>query len=484
MRGERGQAVENAPPRRKKWIWWLLGALGAAVLLCAVLDLLGSAGSSARYDTAESVLADFDGSLGSFVIEPTGEITARFDREDLYYIASRYGLLEQLRGGIRQRAGRADVGFRITDGKLFVYSRHRALGFLPVSFRAEMALRLETETDELVLRAENVRLGGHIRLSRRLWPSLLKEEIRLPLAGVSRGITGAALEGEALTVRLEGLPRLFSRELYADEELLTAMELLRSETPEANDTLTFVSSLSGAEIPGDRALEYVLSAVDPSDAMCRLLSFCTAGSVVSFWDGADPLLREVLGGELRRGAVSCREALEGKLAAEQNKYEKLLTVVRETCKSLSLVIDENVFLNAATGEPLDPGAVSRLSATATDCRIVFLYSSSGTGGISTDDMPPLSQIPRKGRRVMEMLDPEMAYDLGVALTSEGEVPVLLYRRDDGAFVMRQLDETTYVDLLVSRSNPILDVDALPAPGREILRSAGEGWTDCVIWLLP
>ena len=473
----------NAPPRRKKWIWWLLGVLGAAVLLFAALWLLGSAGSSARYDSAENILADYDGVLGTYVIEPDGAITVRLDREDLYYIASRYGLLEPIREGIRARAGKADVGFRISDGKITVYSRTRLLGFLPVSFRGDMEMHLEKETDELVLRAEKVRLGGHINLPRRLWPALMEAETRLPLESVTREIVDVTPEGEALLVRLEGLPRLFTRSLKADRDLLSAITLFRSERLEENPVLAFVDSLPGEDIPMGDALERVLSDAEPRAAFSRLMGCCTMSSVMDFWDNADPLTKEVLGRELRQGAVSYRETLEGDLTAEQSKYEKLLTVVRESYKSLSLLIDENVFVNAATGEAVDPGAISKLSATATDCRIVFLYSSSGAAGLSTEDMPPLSEIPRTGKNVMESLDPEAAYDLGVALTSEGDVPVLLYRRADGAFMVRELDETVYVDLLVSRSNPILDVDTLTAPGRELLRTAGEGWTDCVIWLL-
>jgi len=475
--------VDNAPPRRKKWIWWLLGVLFAAALLFAALYLLGSGGASARYDTAESVLADYDGVPGAYVIEPDGAITVRLDRQDLYYIASRYGLLEPIRAGIRERTGRADTGFRISDGRITVYTRSRLLGFLPVSFRADMDMRLEKGPDQLVLWAERVRLGGHVNLPRRLWPALLEEEIRLPLESVSREIIGVAAEGEALMVRLEGLPRLFTRNLYADRDLLAAIALFRSENIEENTVLSVVASLPGTEIPMGDALSRVLSAGDPNAAFSRLLSCCTAGSVVDFWDGADPLTREVLGQGLRRQAVAFREALEGNLTAEQSKYEKLLTSVRESYKSLSLIIDENAFINTATGEAVDPGALSRLSATATDCRIVFLYSSSGGGELSTGDMPPLTEIPRTGKQVMQELSEETPYDLGVALTSEGDTPVLLYRRADGAFVMRQIDDTVYVELLVSRSNPILDIDALPTPGREILRAAGEGWTDCVIWLL-
>ena len=148
-------------------------------------------------------------------------------------------------------------------------------------------------------------------------------------------------------------------------------------------------------------------------------------------------------------------------------------------KSGSLFIAETCFINA--GKPLDPGSLTSLSATATDCRVVFLRAETHPERIGAYEMPCVDNVKRSGRRVMQgLLIPGETYDLGVVLSSEGGKPLLLHTRSDGSFVLREIDEALYVSALVERSNPIVNADELPEPVRELPRPSGEGWTGAVI----
>ena len=63
-----------------------------------------------------------------------------------------------------------------------------------------------------------------------------------------------------------------------------------------------------------------------------------------------------------------------------------------------------------------------------------------------------------------------------SIRKAGGVPLLICRRADDTFVLRELDEAQFVSLLVERSNPVLDMATPPAPGKGIERPAGEGWS--------
>ena len=466
---------------RKKWIWWVVVPLALLALGAAALYLLGSGGASARYDASESVLADYDASgYGAFTLAPDGTAQLRLDREDLYWAAERYGLLDAIRQGIAERCGKASLGFRLTEGKVIVYLRSKALGILPLSYTAEIAPELSPD-GALALRPVSVSLGRRIPLSRRVWPALFENDISVPLGEMARGVRSLHTEGDELVVELEGLSRVFSVELTADEGLLTAVRFFLPAEGGENSLPALLAGLPEAAVSTELAMGWALSAEDPRAAATELLSYCTAASAEPLLENADPLTRDVLCRPLIRAAGELRDEMDERLAAEQSRYEKLLTAVREMYKSAALAIGENGFYNAATGESVDAGTLSRLSATATDSRIVFLYTTLNSSEICLEDMPPVTEAPRAEKTAMQdLLDPERVYDLGVVLTTEGGVPALLHRRRDGAFALRELPETVYVSVLVSQSNPVLRFEDLPPCPREAERPCGEGWNGCVI----
>ena len=168
-----------------------------------------------------------------------------------------------------------------------------------------------------------------------------------------------------------------------------------------------------------------------------------------------------------RRSERIREDIDAFLSAEEGKYVKLLTSVRELYKSRALRIEQNGFYVISTNRQFDPFATTELSATATDARVVLLTSGSGAPEVSQADMPVLKNVECRGAKALDGLAPEHAYDVGVVLTTDGGVPALLYRRSGGEIVVRELSAEQYVDILVSGGRPLINVDTLPAPAQEL-----------------
>ena len=164
-------------------------------------------------------------------------------------------------------------------------------------------------------------------------------------------------------------------------------------------------------------------------------------------------------------ASECRQVLQRYVAAQQWKYEKLLTSIREMYKSGALSLGEKGFHITQSGEVFDHTTLtSGLSITPLDSRVVLLSTDrGGAQSIRTTDMPLLGDAPRMNLRSVKTLDTERIYDIGILLTTEGGVMALVHYRNDGAFVLRQLTETVYIELLLCRTNPALCIDDLYVP---------------------
>lgn len=470
--------MENARTKNRKWIILAAAAVLVIALAAAVLLLLGGAGLSARYDDVETILEGCDPALSvSSSVGDDGEILLRFTREDVYWYARKYGLMDRVRWDLT-RAGVSAGGFRIADGELTVYARCRAPGLFPLSYKAVMDVRWE---NGLVLSARNVFLGRRIELPRGRWPSFFQDSFVIGADTLSPLLTDAFLEGDSLVLVHAGLRSAAPDTLPVDRSVLTAVQILGVGLDDPDGILSFLLSLPDDTIPMAEAREVYYAAEDPLSAMARLLSLTDPDILPTLWSGADPFTREMLVAPLLRSASELRSALSAGLSAEQAKYEKILSAIRESYKSGGLSLAETGFVSVSTGQPLDPGALTSLSVTATDCRVVLLRSSFGDGEICTGDMPPVSEISRSGKNVMAgRLDEEAVYDLGVALSTSSGIPLLIYRRGDGALILREIGEAVFVSLLVERSNPVVDVDALPIPARSYLRAAGEGWSGAVL----
>ena len=146
-----------------------------------------------------------------------------------------------------------------------------------------------------------------------------------------------------------------------------------------------------------------------------------------------------------------------------------------------------VLLHGYGALPQNMSVVARWAAKQGYSLLIPYERAHGASGgeYCTRDMPAAGEVTRADKSAMDgLLDPATRYDLGVTLSSEGGVPLLICRRADDTFVLRELDEAQFVSLLVERSNPVLDMAALPAPGEQIERPAGEGWSGAVILTAP
>ncbi len=470
--------MERSPAKRKNWILVLILLLAGIVLVAAVLTLAGGAGLSARYDVAEEVITGYDPSAGAaLTMECDGTLTLRLNRADIYWYAGRYGVLEEVRSRLAA-AGTPDVGFRLSDGQLTVYARCRTLGLLRLSYRAQCDV--SWQDGALVISPRKVWLGRSFSLPRSRWPSIFSGDLHISLEKVTSSVLDAGTEGDALVLRLEGLRAGLTGQLTADRGLLEERRIFGFSDRDS-EAISFMSSLRGEDVPMGEACLLCLDSPDAPAVLTEILACSSPESVPSVWESRDDFVRRIWGKPLSQRAGVLRETMDGELAAEQAKYEKLLFAVREMYKSGALALSENGFVSASSGQSLDPAAITSLSATATDCRVVFLTDLPYSTEITLSDMPCLDDVPRVGKHVMEeLLRPGATYDLGVVLSSEGDVPLLLYRRADGSFVLRELEDRVYVNLLMTPAIPIVSMDELPAPAAELARPAGEGWAGAVI----
>jgi len=475
---------EPQTPDKRRRIWWLILPLAVLALgAVSLIFLVGNSGLAARYDDPEAILSDYDREgYASLTLHNDGSASLRLEKEDLWYLAEEKDLGRELRETVEADETIRRFGFRLHEGKVQLFVSREILGFLPISFRG--ALNAVQEGRELVLRTEQVVLGTRIVLPEQRWPELFQREYRLDLSALdgAEEITDFRVEGSTFVVMLSGIRRLDRAALEPDRSLLTAMDWFGVPNG-AGEMYDRLRSIRGVAIPLDTLTEAVFSSSDAVGELASWMTWCTPASLSSLWEGQSHFTQTHVWAGVVERAVLQQQSLALYLSGEQAKYERVLFALRETYRSGSLRLDETGFYNSA-GEKLDPSAYSRLGLSPTDSRFVFLFSSAGSGEITTEGMPALADVPRLDWRTARLADAKLVPDVGAVLTTRGDIPVLLHRRADGSFALRQLTEETYVSVLVSREIPRLDVDALPAPAEEILRPAGEGWTQAVILPLP
>lgn len=473
---------ERQESKKHSRIWWLILPF-AVIALGAVglVFLLGNSGLAARYDDAEAILSDYDRSgYASLTQHTDGTATLRLEKEDLWYLAENRGLCEGLREAIASDETIRRSGFRLSDGRMQLFISRSVLGFVPVSYRA--TLTGVSDGRDLILHTERVVLGTRIQLPEHRWPELFRSEYRLDLSALDGAseITGSRLEGSSVVVTLSGFQKLGGASLTLDRALLTAMDWfgVPSASQEMYDRLCTMEDVSAETLQNA-----VRASSDAAGELASWMAWCTPASLSALWAGQSHFTQTHIWAPVVERAAQQQQSLALYLSGEQAKYERLLFAFREAYRSGQMRIDGTGFYNAA-GDRVDPSAISRLGLTATDSRFVFLFSSADSGEISTEGMPALADVPRLDWRTARLADAKLVPDVGVVLTTLGDIPVLLHRRADGTFALRQITEETYVSVLVSHEIPRLDVDALSAPAEEFFRPAGEGWTQAVLLPLP
>ena len=460
----------DRPPKQKKprpARLALLALLAAALLAggAALTAGLCARSLSARLDDVDAILADYrQADFRGAALAEDGSVIVRLEKADIYWFASEYGLMDRFRSALAAGESGLEItgyGFRIQDGAVSVVLSGRAGGVLPAAYRA--VLSVESEGTVLRFRVQKVTLGARLTLPVRYWPELLPKEgfsFDFRYAGISDSIRRVYLDGNALVLEADGLLQALPDILRTDTALLDALRTYGAGGQDRRGMLAFLAALDTDRVPLAEAEALALSSGNAQEALTDLFACCTADSLETAVRGCGRFTREFAASLMRQDAAARRAELEKTAAGEQGRYEKLLTAVREMYKAGKLRIGESGFRNAVTGEVFDPSALTAgLSVTSTDSRLVFLYSDAAeAAGIRTADMPPVGRVPRSGDAALQGMDPERVYDLGFLMTTEGGRQVLLYYRQNGTLVLRELTEAAYTDLLLSARNPVVRED--------------------------
>jgi len=263
----------------------------------------------------------------------------------------------------------------------------------------------------------------------------------------------------------DGLRQALSGQLLLDMDVLSALKIYGWDSVDKWGMLDWAIGLGTDKVPMAEAHERILNSGNAVGALAELLSCCTGSSRMEILGGWDRFTLEFAAMVVDQEASECRQVLQRYVAAQQWKYEKLLTSIREMYKSGALSLGEKGFHITQSGEVFDHTTLtSGLSITPLDSRVVLLSTDrGGAQSIRTTDMPLLGDAPRMNLRSVKTLDTERIYDIGILLTTEGGVMALVHYRNDGAFVLRQLTETVYIELLLCRTNPALCIDDLFVP---------------------
>ncbi len=469
-------------PKRK--IWLILVVLLPVLLLAAgvwAIRLYGNASApAAGYDRPEEILAAYDAAaFQGAVLEPDGQLTVRLGKADIYWLSEKYGVLDTVEAQLEELPGMTvtDYGFTIQDGRVTAYLGGRR-NLLPVAYQIDFSVTWEGTA--LSFRPEAVYLGSGTELDASRWPEFLpaEAELQVDLAelGISPALRSARLEGDALVLTAAGLTVEPDADLFLDMGLIDSLRAFGAGQEDSLGILAFLAELPEDTVPMSEALARVLASGDPEGAMADLLAGCTQASAEALGDAADPFTQEMMGLRLEQEAQTRRDALWLLVQGEREKYEKFLTAAREMYKGGLLRICPGGFKNAVTGEVFDLSTLTRtLSAAATDCRLVFLYTEEYLPeSVCTGDMPPLGRQPRSGKDAVRGMDLEQVYDLGILMTTEAGMPVLLHYRQDGTFVVREVTQVTYTTLLMSSETPVLCADELEEPSQRAVISSGVG----------
>lgn len=449
-------------PRARRWLLVIPAAILLLVLLAAFI--IGNSGASAFRDDADAILAEPRGEeLGELSFADDGSAVQRLYKNDLYILADESGMLPKVREQLHERFGDLDIGFRLSDGKLRVCISRRILNLVPVSVQVQTSVLWDGTG--VALHAESVLLGSRTELAPRLWPRSLRDDFRIDLSatGYAQEIADVYLDGSAVVVETVPLSLPDGASLHADTQLFEELRFFGADG-KTQAALELFRRLTAGDVPTEEEL--------PAGNRAELIAWLFA------LEAGDERGDALFSTFFSRRSERIRQDIRAALTEKEDEYVKLLTSVREQYKSGALRIEQDGFFVHATGEAFDPFSASALSATVTDARVVLLTSGSGAPEVTSADVPVLKNVPRRGGKALEGLDPEHAYDIGVVLATDGGVPVLMYRRANGEIVLRELSQEMYVEILVSGGRQHINVDTLPEAAGETV------CTGCVLLPLP
>ena len=448
----------------------IIGALLAAVTAAVILRYVAVEAPSKRYDDVEKILSQYDPeSFRGAAVAADGSLRVELEKNDLYWYASEFGILDRFEQRLEDFAAASGweirrYGFQMEGEQLVLhlYAARR----LPAYFR--VVYDIDCQGTVMNLRPTEVAISGYMELPEERWPTLLpREGFRLDFAelGICHCLRSVSTQGSALVLEGDGFAQAFSGQLLLDMSILNALDVYGWDAVDHWDILSWAAGLGTDKVPMAEAHERIMSSGNAVGALAELLACCTGASRLEVFSGWDRFTLEFAAVPVEEEAAEYRRMLERYVAAEQWKYEKLLTSIREMYKSGALCLGDKSLHLSQSGEEFDhTGLTSGLSITPIDSRVVLLYTDRGGAQcIRTTDMPPLSEVPKLHVWAARTLDYERIYDIGILLTTEGDVMALAHYRNDGTFVLRQVTEAVFTELLLCKTIPTLCIDELHVP---------------------
>lgn len=445
--------------KNRRWIPWVTIPVGACVLVVLILILAGRSARD-RTDDIPSLLEAYEPeNFTGLHMGADGSVELRLKKNDIYWFVTEYGLLKNIEEdyGLRISSGQDRFGFRINDGEVRLYVLREKAGFIPVSY--EIRTSCASVGTVLTLTVREVILDNAVSMPENWWPLELRKSYTYDFAesDLTDDITHVSVDDDYLLIRSTGLANT-AGELCMDESVVGQLRYYGMGNQDTYGIYRWLLEQETETVPVGLAMEQIQSSGDALNAMCDLLSACTEDSRETIFAERSPFVQSFIGAPLMGAAVERRSQLDSYFASEHSRYEKLLTSVREMYRAGRLLVTETGWQLAADKTELQLGELSGLSATNADARIVFLEADVEYGSeISTGDMPLLQDIPRADSAVIRDMDREKAYDLGVVLSTEGGVPVLLHFRQDGSFCMSDITNDQYIALLVAKRNPVINI---------------------------
>lgn len=233
---------------------------------------------------------------------------------------------------MRERFGDLDFGIRLTGGKMRVCISQRVLGLVPVSM--QIVTSLSWDGTGIVIHAESVLLGSRTALPKSLWPDSVREDFRVDLTATGRTqeVADVYLDGSAAVVETVPL-RLPAATAFTPMRSFSKRSASSARTIKPRAPRRFSTGLAAGDVPSEDEL--------PAGSRAELLAWLLALQT----DDGDSAMFSTF---FARRSERIREDIEAVLSAEEGKYVKLLTSVRELYKSRALRIEQNGFYVIST----------------------------------------------------------------------------------------------------------------------------------------
>ena len=333
--------MKQKPAKRGAHAWAIAIPAGVLLLLLLAAFLIGNGGASAFRDDVDAILAaPRSEELGELSFADDGSAVVRLYKNDLYVLADESGVLPGLRQRMRERFGDLDFGIRLTGGKMRVCISQRVLGLVPVSM--QIVTSLSWDGTGIVIHAESVLLGSRTALPKSLWPDSVREDFRVDLTATGRTqeVADVYLDGSAAVVETVPLRLPAGDSLHPDAQLLEKIRFFGADD-KTESAAALLDRLAAGDVPSEDEL--------PAGSRAELLAWLLALQT----DDGDSAMFSTF---FARRSERIREDIDAFLSAEEGKYVKLLTSVRELYKSRALRIEQDGFYVISTDRQFDPFA--------------------------------------------------------------------------------------------------------------------------------